>query len=188
MGALQVLGGLGPLLDPPVLPSTRSPKGQSGLRRHSTPGGGRGAGSRTCRAGSRPGSGFLGRMAGHSTEAASSGCPAGVRGSDPPARGPRCSCRLPRAGGGGKPPPRLRAPLAGPWAEHLSPGTPHGGRAGAGAEGRRKGAGGARGGSEGARRARDGHASCRAARTGAGSPRSSRVLAASERGQVRGGR
>ena len=48
-------------------------------------------------------------------------------------------------------------------AAHLSPGTPHGGRAGAGAEGRRKGAGGARGargGSEGARRARDGHASC----------------------------
>lgn len=162
MGALQVLGGFGPLLDPhKVLPSTWCPKGQRPPPATAPRAGGAGRAA-------GPAEGTLGQAwvswAGWPAAARRPRAPDARRAcAAPPARA-RPPAQLP-------PPPgrrRWEAPSPAPrplggalgGAAHLSPGTPHGGRAGAGAEGRRKGAGGARGGSEGARRARDGHASC----------------------------
>lgn len=162
MGALQVLGGFGPLLDPhKVLPSTWCPKGQRPPPATAPRAGGAGRAA-------GPAERTLGRA-----RVSWAGWPAAARRPRAPDARRACAARTrPRAAPGAAAaspgweavgsPLRVPRPLGGALggAAHLSPGTPHGGRAGAGAEGRRKGAGGARGGSEGARRARDGHASC----------------------------
>lgn len=147
MGALQVLGAFGPLPDAhKVLPRTWCPKGQSGLRQPQHPGRGARGGQPDLPSGHSAGLGFPGPDGRPQPGGPERRMPGG-RARPTPARA-RPPAQLP-------PPPRRRrweAPSPAPrplgWAPggaaHLSPGTPHGGRAGAGAEGRRTGAGGAR--------------------------------------------